>query len=128
MGGVWVHRQVSYDETTGIMVCSECGPVKARRRDSGRNGVACENQVRTTRTAAQKRRGGNAKSRARTQRHKKDHCERAGCTSVIVDPCQLEVDHIDGNPRNNKIENFQTLCANCHRLKTYRPDLLQNDE
>ncbi len=30
----------------------------------------------------------------------------------------LDVDHIDGNPINNKLENLQFLCPNCHRLKT----------
>jgi len=34
------------------------------------------------------------------------------------DICQLDVDHIDGNHKNNEINNLQTLCANCHRLKT----------
>ena len=33
--------------------------------------------------------------------------------------CQLDIDHIDGNRENNDIINLQTLCANCHRLKTY---------
>jgi hypothetical protein len=33
--------------------------------------------------------------------------------------CQLDVDHIDGNRENNDVINLQTLCANCHRLKTY---------
>jgi 5-methylcytosine-specific restriction endonuclease McrA len=32
--------------------------------------------------------------------------------------CQLDVDHIDGDHDNNDPENLQTLCANCHRLKT----------
>lgn len=34
--------------------------------------------------------------------------------------CQLDVDHIDGNRENNDHSNFQLLCANCHRLKTYQ--------
>ena len=33
--------------------------------------------------------------------------------------CQLDVDHIDGNHNNDEEVNLQTLCANCHRLKTY---------
>lgn len=40
------------------------------------------------------------------------------CGFVAVDPIQLDVDHIDGNPSNNDKSNLQTLCANCHRLKT----------
>ena len=48
--------------------------------------------------------------------HKKDKCEF--CNFIPIDLCQLDVDHIDGNHKNNNIENLQTLCANCHRLKT----------
>ena len=29
-----------------------------------------------------------------------------------------EIDHIDNNPSNNDTLNLQTLCANCHRLKS----------
>ena len=47
---------------------------------------------------------------------KKDHCEWCGFIPVIMD--QLDKDHIDGNKANNADSNFQTLCANCHRLKS----------
>jgi hypothetical protein len=30
--------------------------------------------------------------------------------------CPLEIDHIDGNPYNNKRENLIVLCPNCHAL------------
>jgi len=50
--------------------------------------------------------------------HKKDSCEDCGFKAVHA--CQLDVDHIDGNKTNNHISNLQTLCANCHRLKTQR--------
>jgi hypothetical protein len=55
---------------------------------------------------------------------RKDYCEnldgRLGyvCTTTIVINAQLEVDHIDGNPSNNEIENLQTLCGCCHTYKT----------
>jgi 5-methylcytosine-specific restriction endonuclease McrA len=32
----------------------------------------------------------------------------------------LDVDHKDGKHKNNSEDNLQTLCANCHRLKTKR--------
>lgn len=48
--------------------------------------------------------------------YKKDSCEN--CGFIPEDRCQLDVDHIDGNHYNNNSENLQTLCANCHRLKT----------
>jgi hypothetical protein len=59
------------------------------------------------------------------KKHRKEYCEnidgRYGfvCTSTIVAPLwQLEVDHIDGNHKNNQIVNLQTLCSCCHRYKT----------
>ena len=49
--------------------------------------------------------------------YRKDNCEH--CGFVPKHPCQLDVDHIDGNHNNDNPSNLQTLCANCHRLKTY---------
>ena len=49
---------------------------------------------------------------------KKDSCEL--CGFVAEHSCQLDVDHIDGNKQNNNTSNLQTLCANCHRLKTHQ--------
>lgn len=57
-------------------------------------------------------------------KYRKEYCEnidhRLGftCTATIVWPGQLQVDHIDGNHDNNEPENLQTLCANCHAVKT----------
>lgn len=50
-------------------------------------------------------------------KYKKDYCEK--CDFKPVHLIQLEVDHIDGNHSNDDPSNLQTLCCNCHRLKTY---------
>jgi len=50
------------------------------------------------------------------RRDKGSICEM--CGFIPVDPIQLDVDHKDGNPYNNDKSNLQTICANCHRLKT----------
>lgn len=54
--------------------------------------------------------------RRKGQRVKGDHCQL--CNFVPIDTIQLDIDHIDGDPSNNNPDNLQTLCANCHRLKT----------
>jgi hypothetical protein len=56
------------------------------------------------------------KCRTEGQRHKSDTCVRCGFWAE--DPVQMDVDHIDNDPSNNEKQNLQTLCANCHRLKT----------
>ena len=52
------------------------------------------------------------------RQHKKDYCEL--CGFIAVHSSQLDVDHIDGKRDNNDPINLQTLCANCHRLKTWQ--------
>jgi len=52
-----------------------------------------------------------------THQFRKTICEACGFIPIHI--CQLDVDHIDGNHDNNNSDNFRTLCANCHRLKTF---------
>lgn len=41
-------------------------------------------------------------------------CEKCGNTHWNNNPIPLEVHHIDGDKLNNKLENLQILCPNCH--------------
>lgn len=58
------------------------------------------------------------------KRYRKSYCEnrdgRLGfkCRATNLQSFQLDVDHINGNHHDNRLENLQTLCANCHRYKT----------
>ena len=55
---------------------------------------------------------------------KKTYCEntdgRLGyeCTATIVGTYQLDMDHIDGDHYHNVPENIQTICKNCHAVKS----------
>lgn len=44
----------------------------------------------------------------------KNECSMCGNSEWMGHKLVLELDHIDGNPRNNTTENFRLLCPNCH--------------
>jgi predicted HNH restriction endonuclease len=92
--------------------CKDCGrPAMSKGQKNGR---AIYRNICSACRERQKRSGFNYGI------YKKHSCEF--CGFIPVHSCQLDVDHVDGNRKNNCIENLQTLCANCHRLKTYMMD------
>jgi predicted restriction endonuclease len=52
-----------------------------------------------------------------------ERCSRCGWDQrhELTGRVPLEVEHIDGNWRNNRLENLTLLCPNCHSLtRTFR--------
>ena len=43
-------------------------------------------------------------------------CEECGLEEWLGRPIPLELDHINGDPSDNRLENLRILCANCHAL------------
>ena len=43
-------------------------------------------------------------------------CQKCGINEWFTQPIPLELDHIDGNSRNNDPDNLRLLCPNCHSL------------
>lgn len=52
------------------------------------------------------------------RKYLKTNCEL--CGFIPVHRGQMDVDHKNGNHLDNDPKNLQTLCANCHRLKTIK--------
>lgn len=51
----------------------------------------------------------------------KNECSICGISSWQGKPLNMELDHIDGDRTNHKIENLRMLCPNCHaQTDTYR--------
>jgi DNA-binding transcriptional ArsR family regulator len=41
-------------------------------------------------------------------------CERCGLTEWLGEPAPLQLHHVNGDGRDNRVENLQILCPNCH--------------
>jgi 5-methylcytosine-specific restriction endonuclease McrA len=108
-----LHRLSELDIDLMMGWCAGCETLVKIIKDKIYNGeqlYRCKNRHRETNDAAKKP----------YKQHKKTFCEDPECTATILYPCQLTVDHIDGNRHNNELSNLMTLCHNCHALKSFR--------
>jgi 5-methylcytosine-specific restriction endonuclease McrA len=107
--GKWKYKKKESSLVQGVCVVCEQRQQKRRRR---RNNIVylpyCRSCERTLYPS----------SKPIGYRKFKNICCDA-CGFIPLHKCQLDVDHIDGDHSNNNPDNLQTLCANCHRLKTY---------
>lgn len=114
--GISFSRPFFYIQGMENLLCRDCGKNKRAPDGGGRLKAICSS-CRKRKYYPNENRRLEVKRRP-WLKHRKDKCER--CGFVPEHECQLDVDHIDGNRKNNDPSNYQTLCANCHRLKTFR--------
>ncbi len=58
---------------------------------------------------------------------KENKCEKCGISEWNNKPITLELHHINGNRYDNRLENLQILCPNCHALTpNYRSSYKRN--
>jgi hypothetical protein len=105
------HSLSEIDESLRTGICSICGLVRIKLRDKNRTTLKAKYRCGTQHKIS------TNKFSYPYRIYKKDKCEHCGFVPVHLS--QLDVDHMDGNKNNNNLSNLQTLCANCHRLKTY---------
>ena len=108
------HSLSEINESNRTGVCSVCGFTKIKLRDKNAPSLSGRYKCKAVYKKAYN------KSLYPYTVHKKNQCEHCGFKPVHIS--QLDVDHIDGDRWNNDPTNLQTLCANCHRLKTHLND------
>lgn len=67
-------------------------------------------------TAGSPYQGYKLKNRLLREGYKEHVCERCGLTHWLEQPIPLELHHVNGDNRDNRIENLMLLCPNCHAL------------
>ena len=114
--------------------CTTCGkeverqPAQAKRSKTGN--IYCSKSCAITNNNRLFRKWVNhpqyVEGRSIYRKLKIESVENPKCEVCGFDnPIALEVHHIDENRKNNKIENLQILCCNCHRIK-HRTKLIIN--
>ena len=115
----WAAVQRYYDEGHSITGCQlRFGFARKTFADAvNRGAIKSRPQkapIATYLTQGKRQHRGNLKRRLLGDGLRTNECEDCGLTEWRGRPLSMELHHINGDGRDNRLENLQLLCPNCH--------------
>jgi hypothetical protein len=116
----WREIQRYYDEGHSVTECQECFGFARETWNAARRRGAVVARPQTTPIeqllVVKTEPGGrwNLKRRLLLAGLKEPRCERCGIADWLGRPLSLALHHINGDNRDNRLENLALLCPNCH--------------
>jgi hypothetical protein len=115
----WDEVQRYYDAGHSISECQlRFGFARKTFMDAAKRGAVVSRRhgapIETYLVADRHQSRGNLKRRLIREGLKPARCEMCGISKWLGEPLSLALHHIDGDGRDNRLENLQLLCPNCH--------------